>query len=244
MAKFIKDIKELTRFIVCIAHDVDFRQGYSLGSKGPGRGWWSPPKGTHVKSVSYRAFGSNKEAATYATKHLSGTVNAMRQEVLDEIAAGGSPSEYSPETNALWFYTGDGGELLNEGLRKSGAASSRRMRGSSIGELDHTMARSESVVPENILVRRSYSAKFFDDMPAGTIFRDYGYVSTTVNPEPSKRFGAHQAIVQVPKGTRGFYIAEYSVKYHERELLLDRGQRFKVVQNDKRGVIVEVIHGL
>lgn len=105
--------------------------------------------------------------------------------------------------------------------------------------IDEVMQRPESVVREGFEVRRHFGAGFFNDKPVGYEFSDPAFMST------SMRSDWHYSVattVRVTPGTRGVFLPSTARgDLSECEFLINRGQRYRVVQNDSNGVVVDVI---
>lgn len=226
------------------------------GRKGKRGGSARSRAGAPAGGAKYRTFGTREEAAEYAEKHLHGAEQALQQEIADIYTAAGlgegkgdEPRLYTPqdkEASALWEWSGDGYDRINNPLRRLGAANApyKPGRDKYVDALDRFFKRPKATIPEDIEVTRAFGWDFFDDKPVGTIFKDYGFVATTIQPDPRGPIFAHgggAVKVRVPKGTRGAYLSLYHNRPHEHEVLLDRGQTFKVTQNDERGIVVDVI---
>lgn len=213
---------------------VDVKAKLKVKKGGPGSGhhghsglegvWGgSTPSGGGGGGGDYRTFNSDDEAHEYGKKHLAGGVSERLGGVGD----------------AIIHYTKHGYNEVNGYLRgrySEGEILKKSKR--AVNAFDKLMDHEDSVVPEDITVMREFGYNFFDDKPVGTIFKDKGFVSTTMNPTPKRYPDAVRVLV--PKGTRAAYIREFSQQYWENELLLDRGQNFEVVKNDSDGIIVKV----
>lgn len=92
--------------------------------------------------------------------------------------------------------------------------------------LDSAMAR--GALPQDIQVYRiGGTVEFRDGIPrVGDEWVDHGYVSTSIRPKTDARRGDVQMRILVPGGTRAVATPELDVG----EILLDRGQRFRVVR--------------
>jgi hypothetical protein len=112
---------------------------------------------------------------------------------------------------------------------------------------DHTL-------PQPITVYRGINQWGLRDMGGlkeGQTFTDYGFVSTTMSrPIAEKRIGPGGALIQMDllKGQRGAAIKGINLEGEsEQEILLPRGQRYRVTRIDRSGdmpiVHVEVLHG-
>lgn len=145
------------------------------------------------------------------------------------------------EKKAFYDYSYQGDEAINKKLRFGqdlnypdlhGAQLPER-RDANIVRLDAVMARSS--VPTNIQVHRGFSspeliARMSAGMPLdGAVFKDQGFVSTAVS--SSSAFGQDiKAHINVPKGSKGTYMAQMAKKSFEgeTELLLPRNSHFRI----------------
>lgn len=76
------------------------------------------------------------------------------------------------------------------------------------------------------------TGKKFVEMKPGTVFKDKGYVSTTIRESDSYvggGGGGNLVEIYVPKGSRAAYIRGMSHFKSEYEMLIDRDSRFMVI---------------
>lgn len=91
-------------------------------------------------------------------------------------------------------------------------------------------------VPEDMKVARFVKGDIADMMQPGAVFKDKGFISTTINPDLA--FEAYDGEadwkihINVPKGSKGIYVAEKSNYAWEKELLLPRNSEMKVTGKD------------
>jgi hypothetical protein len=153
---------------------------------------------------------------------------------------------------ALWFYGDDLSSPLNRGLRGQGAdhfVSDPLARQAAASQLDQAMRP----IPFDTVVHRKASIHDFADLKvsdpsqlAGMVGKTYaheGYTSTAI--VPGTWSGAIDIVIQVPKGTRGRYMAgepgaeptnplkpspgaPLASMPGEMEFLLERGTRFTI----------------
>lgn len=163
----------------------------------------------------------------------------------------GASKYTAEERNGFSSYTGSGYHDTNSALR-----SSEGRRGANAG-LDKAFKRPTSVVPNDTVAYRGVqSAKALGlktdsgDLSklVGGEFVEHGYMSTAV--EGSGFGGAINMTVKIPKGHRAVFVAHPGDALSvfgssEKELLLDRGTRFKITEAKQAGgkwhVVVEVI---
>jgi len=219
-------------------------------AKGKGRGWWGPPKGSHgagsTSRGDYRSFEDWEEAVGWLESQPDITPDTTRLE-FDSIAS----------------YKGSGYNEINVGLRKGEARETTKQ---TIRNIDSVMERTK--IPENVVAFRSIGTgsvlgerKTRD--ATGMVFRDKGYGSTTLDVKEASgqayRRTSILAEIRIPKGYRGIYIEGIYNKHRvgmreeekigERELLLPRGTRYRVINDNfaslgsgkKRHIVLEVV---
>ena len=101
-----------------------------------------------------------------------------------------------------------------------------------IAFLDEAFSVPSAIIPENIVVYRTISHASYSK-PVGTIFKDKGFVSTSLTRDALKDFTEDFRLnnkrarifeIRVPKGSSGAWIDSGST-----EVLLNRNTRFRVV---------------
>lgn len=164
----------------------------------------------------------------------------------------------SAEKDAIRAYTGQGYRDINPALREHSFKYLEDYRISQIGDISSALQK--YTVEEDFYVTRVFDEEALSTMMKlspdelkglsgqnpGTIFRDFGFVSTAAdNSEENFSKNEVNTIIKVPKGTRGAYISNFSMFPEENEFLLDRGQAFRVDSleyvNGKFELIMEVI---
>lgn len=130
-------------------------------------------------------------------------------------------------------YTGSGYGSMNEGLRKGlmdmGTASL-------VDKMDAAFKDAEPT-PFDMVVHRGVSSH--DSMFGGVgshiggVFIDHGFVSTSTRDETASSFGGSGAFIQiiVPKGTRVVNTNGISSHTSEKEIILNRGSKFEIVED-------------
>ncbi|MBQ4346952.1 MAG: hypothetical protein IJC39_00695 [Firmicutes bacterium] len=73
----------------------------------------------------------------------------------------------------------------------------------------------------------------------GTVLKDAGYMSTTVDPN-FRWSGGVLLIIHAPEGTRGAPLMDFSAHSNEREFLLDRGQQMNITNVGMQGDAIAV----
>lgn len=154
-------------------------------------------------------------------------------------------------------YTNDDASVINNYLRKG------EMKGdpSSVSYKNQLRSTKEAVdnldkafevmprVPEDVQVTRFVSSDVADMLNPGVAFQDKGFVSTTIKPD--LEFESYDGNsdwrinIGVPKGSKGIYIKDKSVRPSENELLLPRGSQMKITGKDPKTktVYAEYING-
>lgn len=154
-------------------------------------------------------------------------------------------------------YTYDDASVINNYLRRG------EMRGdsSSVSYKNQLRNTKEAVdnldkafeimprVPEDIQVTRFVSSDVANMLNPGIEFQDKGFVSTTIKPD--LEFESYDGNsdwkinIGVPKGSKGIYVKDKSVRPSENELLLPRGSQMKITGKDPKTktVYAEYING-
>lgn len=153
-----------------------------------------------------------------------------------------------PELKALQEYVGISYSYINGKLRtgiNTLGPKSRDKLPAWIDAIDSALAKSS--VPKDVAVFRgllsSATARFANlkspnDL-VGKIITDSGFISTSLDPLIAVGFAAAPSTgtvagtvfeLRVPKGSRGAYLGGYDFAKGEKELLLPRGSKFRVVQ--------------
>lgn len=143
-----------------------------------------------------------------------------------------------PERDALWDYQLSGHEDLNRALRDGKPLSEAETK--LLAGLDSALGKTEA--PTDLVAYRGLidPSKIFGKPPekaVGTTFEDRGFVSTTLDPNMTRDFGAADdgafLEVRIPQGSPAAYLnanpGGAAGQDIERELLLGRGLTFRVV---------------
>lgn len=145
------------------------------------------------------------------------------------------------DCESIKTYTKSGYKGVNTALRKGTydqGWSKAEVDGLQKG-LDKTFSNAPTV-PENIVVYRGMSPRLLTGLNPGDTFIDNGYTSTTISKNASYRGTKVQ--IRVPKGTKGIYIAKVSSFPNEKELLLNRGLKFRLVNSENDMPTWEVVN--
>jgi len=116
-----------------------------------------------------------------------------------------------------------------------------------IAELDAVFKRNATVLKEDILTFRGTNSEIADALAAlkpGEIYKDKGFVSTTLSQEETGNFvtsRGYNIVIENPKGTKGIFPAtarrgiiteaEMSGTVAEAEWMLPRNTKFEVLEN-------------
>jgi len=168
------------------------------------------------------------------------------------------PQVIPPDTesrNAIKSYTASGYVGMNGGLRKG------LLDAHTAGQVSAMDRAFVSVAPlsSQIAVHRGFSNHESILGPVGShvngVFIDNGFVSTSVKQETAGSFGSSGVIcdIIVPKGTKVLKTGTLSSHQTEKEVILNRGTKFKIVSDkmvtstqygysvQKRRVVLEVL---
>lgn len=154
------------------------------------------------------------------------------------------------ERSAAVEYSSASHDTINRALRGQRTGPLSEESRETLGHLDSLMSKAST--PRDMVVMRGIKddrvAARFKAMKPGDEFVDEGFVSTTVSAKPTREFSNPEVEfrIAVPKGSRGAPIP--ATKTDERELLLGRGQRFRVESSvydpvDKKTIIRATLLG-
>lgn len=148
------------------------------------------------------------------------------------------------ECDELKRYTGSGYENCNAYLR--GLEMKEWNEPPGPDDVDEFVSSIDNVFDKSPRLPKAYKAFRGVDpialsgLQPGDEFVDDGFVSTSV--DSHKAFSGTKLEIRVPKGARALYVEEVSNLGHERELLLDRSSKFRILKaeyakydKDKRG---------
>lgn len=155
------------------------------------------------------------------------------------------------ERNAVTVYTAAGYADINSFLR--GFSSAYLYEGNRVHSENLHAALSRARTDAEVVAYRGIGqsgmggwARLSDEELVGRFVYDKGFVSTSLS--RSGAFGGATLLeIQVPRGSRGVYVGDISaVGKHEDELLLDRGQAFRITgvrrEGGRRIVSVRVLN--
>lgn len=130
------------------------------------------------------------------------------------------------ERAAIQDYTGEGYKQINANLRKDPNFSNQTTQ-----HLDAALAKTSA--PEAFTAYRTVGAGVLSQLHENTTFTDHGYVSTALKSDTFKpQSGKTEAtmMIHIQKGAKGAAIDQLSSNRSEKEFLLPRGSRFKVIR--------------
>ena len=101
-------------------------------------------------------------------------------------------------------------------------------------------ALQKNKLKQDVVCYRNMEFNPYEKYPVGTVFVDDQFISTSIVQKAalSKQF---KMIFLVPKGSRGAYIEGVSKYPRQRELLLDKGCKMRILSKQKDSILVEVI---
>lgn len=118
-----------------------------------------------------------------------------------------------------------------------------------IDNLDSALEK--GIVSKDTVAFRGFDSFLVEDLAPGDLFTDEAYVSTSVSRSISEGFDSFVAEIRVPKGSNAGYVdaALNQDDYdriglsQERELLLPRDSRFRILSKDDYGMVMELLNG-
>lgn len=153
---------------------------------------------------------------------------------LDELC-----KEMREECSSVRNYTFLGYSVINKHLRKGGDATELHK----ITDIDKVIEAAPRVPQDMMVIRGIKSKELFDKLTPGVIFEDKAFVSTSADPKAEIATDTGMILeIKVPKGSKGIYVEKISDHAYERELLLHRGSKFKVISAGSRRTVLELIN--
>jgi hypothetical protein len=153
------------------------------------------------------------------------------EQPVDSYAKAGDPPEWDGEqTVALKHYQAQGFETINDQLRQGGRISGGEAP--AIAQIDKAIADSPGFRNDVSLYRGVHPDLFPDDIPAGTVITDRGFISTSRSQAKAAGFArAKRGRVIEIKAPAGTKTADMSglrtVTAGEAEELMARGSKFR-----------------
>jgi len=213
----------------------------------------NPQQATQNAGPYFQQDGSGQSEATTKANQLhgpKGTEQGGQFIGQDTVLTALTSKLGAAEKDALQVYSGGEFEDINAHFRE-GDAVGPRLSGI-ISKIDS--AFKGSALPSDIVVYRAIDAEGWAAMQrsigAGGVLMDKSYTSTSLSRKAMESFsstmhrsgGAMALEIRVPKGTRAIYMPSLSEHPEEKELLLNRGTKYRVVSKTPRKIVMEVIH--
>lgn len=143
------------------------------------------------------------------------------------------------ECSSVRNYTFLGYSVINSHLRKGGDGAELRK----ITDIDKFIEKAPRVPEDMMVIRGIKSKELFDKLTPGVLFEDKAFVSTSADPRAEIATDKGMILeIKVPKGSKGIYVEKISDHAYERELLLPRGSKFKVISAGSRRTVLELVN--
>lgn len=137
----------------------------------------------------------------------------------------------SSVVNSVAGYGAEGYKRINSGLRTE---SMDQVTQQSVKNIDMAFKKATATTVDIVLHRgtggSNKAAKTFKGMKPGDSFSDKGFVSTSTSPFEAHAFGKTQITIKVPKGSKVLPVGSITGERFEKEVLLPRGSKFKVIE--------------
>ena len=178
--------------------------------------------------------GEGREARIVSSSRLE---DVMRRDELSKALEDGAfgpqwSKKFDYQTlEAMAKYTDAGYRWINQQLRH-GEGRLDPETAKDVDSLDRIL--NASSLPDDLVVYRGFRndaiSNSLKTLP-GTIVSDKGYISTTLDVGLAAAYAKGELVAEIhlPKGYKAAYVDRISASYGEREVLLPRGSRFKVV---------------
>ena len=173
-----------------------------------------PPDGIHE---------DGKKRLVQASKSQMAKMRKEHKEIMRDLT--------SEQNSAVYSYTGSGYTGINGGLRGTRELDDYSKK--KIKHLDEVYAKTP-LRDDHVVYRGVSFTRDFRPPAVGQLWEDKGYGSTSVS-QDSKFGGDGHFTIEVPKGTQAMYVSSISaVGTHEKELLLGRGAKYRVVSKETK----------
>lgn len=150
------------------------------------------------------------------------------------------------ERKSISHYAGsDNSFTVNSALREGKTSDLAPRHVDAIADL--TSALDSASISRNVVAHRFIrfgAANTLRDLPVGAVFSDAAFVSTTLDPRWAKdKYGMLQMRIKIPKGTKAVLLPVRfnAIGLNEREVLLQRGSRFRVTSSSSVKLEVAVL---
>lgn len=144
------------------------------------------------------------------------------------------------EQNALYDYTGAYYGTVNrhlQGLRSSDSWVVEYTE-DLIKNIDSSMKN--KIIEDNVVLYRGVSKDDFEDWKVSDIKKTF--LSTSIRKDVAESFGDGYLIeIHAPSNTRAFYLGDNSMMKLEKEMLLGRNQKYKIVSSTENTLVVELV---
>jgi len=141
------------------------------------------------------------------------------------------------QQGSLRAYTGAAYRPINQGLR-NGTLDQNDTAKRHVKKLDEfyktARLKEDHVVYRGVSFRGDFKAP-----EVGALWEEKGYSSTSIS--KAGKFGGNGYLtIELPTGTPGVYVESISSYTSEKELLLDRGARFRVISKEVKGGVTHI----
>lgn len=207
---------------------------------GSSTGSGKPDKGA-IKKLDRQARNNIGDAKVYHDGLEYDTMTSDQvQSYSDKVSSSQLSSLSKAQKAAISQYTGDKYTTVTGGLRTcKGDSGCLKDKGIDKTTKDLDSAVKSSRVPEDTMLFRGMgSSSGIDKLSPGTEFVDHSFVSTSIDGHVADTFteGSHTiARIFAPKGSSGLYMSSNSQYSEEKEVLLPRGQRYRILRTSKQG---------
>ncbi|WP_423363387.1 ADP-ribosyltransferase [Mycoplasma sp. P36-A1] len=143
------------------------------------------------------------------------------------------------EAEAITRYTDVEASIINEylsGKSKNIVADIN----ANIHHISETMDKFN--LKDDVITFRGTNSKYYNDINVGEKFKEKIFYSTTLDENMALEFKEDVILeIYVPKNSRCCYIGEQSLSPDEKELLLDKDTKYKLLKKEKDKIILEVV---
>ncbi len=149
-----------------------------------------------------------------------------------KVLTAAMPVPTAEEKKAIHNYTNGFYDNMNEAMRFGYHAGPK-------SHINHLVAYLDKAsLPHDVVVSRKVKGSYAEFLKAqashaGAEMTEYACASTSIDPQ--KWSGSVQMILRIPKGSKAAYVDSISANKGEREMLLQRGARYKVLDYEKSG---------
>jgi hypothetical protein len=198
------------------------------GGSGGGAGAGGMPTNVPVPTPVYKWFTNPDEADQWG---IAGSLPTMESLTPDEIEAFNNyHSNLYSTVNSHLRYGGTVPEHISDTIKV----------------MDYALDR--SVIPDNVVAWRAINSKNFYDNAnrlQGKTFQDPAFLSTSLfAPHVEEMLGGRKGIIaqmRLPKGSRGLYVGAAGGATNQHELLLPRGNQYRVTNVDDNGRVKHIV---